>query len=82
MLKAEPTFYARTASKRPYPSQRVVTAHALTDVGPDADIPWKLLSFDPYLDAIRSVEAAACDSRAPEYGVMALDFPAFDCGHV
>ena len=72
----------RTKSERPSPREQVPGAHGLTEVGENANVPREFLVLDSDFRAIRAVELAAEDACAAEQGVVAFDFPAFDCGDV
>lgn len=82
MLKHQPALHTRTARKRPEPSKRVLAPHPLALVRPDTDIPRKLLQLDTDFIAIWTIRIPMHDTRSAKEGMMALDFPAFDRGHV
>lgn len=82
MLERQPTLHAGTPCKWPEPQHWVSAGHSLAQIRPDADIPRKLLALDTDPASVRGVEKAAENARAAQKGFVALDLPAFDCGHV
>lgn len=54
----------------------------MCNVCKDANVIGKLLALDAHLRAVWGGEVAAEVAGAPEEGVVALDFPAFNCGGI
>jgi hypothetical protein len=82
MLVVERVFYSWACHKWPRPREEITRAHATADVGPDANIKRKLLMLDLDFASIRSVQIAAQHACTSQDGMVALHFPAFDCGHI
>lgn len=82
MLNVQRTLHRWTPREYPEPGYGITATHAAADIGPDTDVPWELLVLDPYLLAIRAVEQAARCAGSSDNGVVPLNFPALDSGHV
>lgn len=82
MLIHQPAINRRAKSERPSPRKQIPRPHSLTEIGENPNIPGEFLVLDADFCAVGSVKLAAEDACAAEQGVVAFDFPAFDCGDV